>query len=309
MIDGSEKVWLTGFYFYRPEDDGSYGFTREEEHSWLLERIGARQLVCVFGHEGPPTPEEDRGVVLGVMEVERALIDSHDKMSPALAARYDAEGWGREWRLATPVRRAWRAAERIDAERLFGRGARLTREENFYEVGAFLSDGIARRLLSEVAFVEVDVFGEPPAARTSRPQPLAPRAAQTPSEPFPPSRSTRASSVVRQPDKLYLATVREGGELLAGRSLAPGEQVWKIGISGDPDARRNQLNLGFPDTSRIRWSIQRVADLDGLGRALQAEQRFKDRAVVEVPGSSLGHEFFVLTPAQAATIFGTAAGT
>lgn len=114
----SGRVWITSFWGFNPEGEGYFGFTREGDRNFFLKHWQPGDLVMVYGTLGDSTEPDDRGRVLGFLEVEPKTIRDTDRMSPE-GRRWKVENRvENRWTYAVPVVRAWRAVDRPAARLL-----------------------------------------------------------------------------------------------------------------------------------------------------------------------------------------------
>lgn len=304
-LDVSSSVWLTGFWGFAPEDEGILGFTDPNDRDRLLSMIDDRQLVCIYGASSPETDSKIVHHLLGVIEIERTSIDSWDKMSDSAKERNLRAGRGEKWRHAMPVRRAWRTKQTLDVKQVFPNSYDPRRGRNIAKFGTWLVADEARRLLEKFPFNETNVYGEPPVIDDDRDEtePGSIESFLKPSKGIFGSFGDRSYEIQDKPHDLYLARFPDAPELLAGRSIPKGVTLVKIGISGNIDNRLKALNLSFPETSRIRWKMERKAEFPDRESAADAETAFKTRAIGEFGAKSLGKEFFVMELKKAEDLF------
>jgi hypothetical protein len=163
----------------------------------------------------------------------------------------------------------------------------------------------ARWLLEKVPFTQTSVFGEKPIALLDGDGRKAGSISSLlkPSDGVFGSFGDRSFEVQDKPHKLYLARFSSSPELLAGRPIPNGVGLVKIGISGNIKNRLKALNLSFPSTATIGWTIARTAQFPNRSAAGDAEASFKALATKEYGASSLGKEFFVMDLSKAEALF------
>jgi hypothetical protein len=305
VSDSTSSVWLTGFWGFDPEEEGILGFTDPLDRDRLFGLIDERQLVCIYGAASPETDSKLVHHLLGVLEVERAPIDSWEKMSNAAKTRNVALGRQQKWRHAMPVRRAWRTNHTLDVKQVFPRSYDPKNGRYIARFGTWLVPQEARWLLEKVPFTQTSVFGEAPITalngggiKTGSIQSLL-----KPSQGVFGSFGDRSFEVQDKPHKLYLALFPSSPELLAGRPVPIGAGLIKIGISGNVKNRLKALNLSFPQTATIGWRITRTAQFLDRSSAADAEATFKAQAIEEFGASSLGKEFFIMDLSNAEALF------
>lgn len=303
-FDLNASVWLTGFWGFDPEEEGVLGFTDSRDRDRFISQIDERQLVCIYGAASPETDTRLVHHLLGVIDVERTPIDSWDKISETARQRNIDLGWRDKWRHAMPVRRAWRTKHTLDVKQVFPRSYDPANGRYIARFGTWLHPDEARWLLTKAPFTPTNVFGEPP---------LTDPAALIEAKPLighlRPSRAVlgefgeRTTVISDRPHHLYLASFGQHAQLLAGRRLERGEGLFKIGVSGDIRMRLKALNLSFPVTAEIGWTMLRQAQFPDRETAVSAEARFKELAVSKHGGASLGREFFLMRTDRAERLF------
>lgn len=305
ILDSSSSVWLTGFWGFSPEEEGILGFTDPRDRERLFGLIDERQLVCIYGAASPETNREIVHHLLGVLEVERTPIDSWQKMSQAAKTRNIALGRQHKWRHAMPVRRAWRTTHTLDVKQVFPKSYDPKNGRYIAKFGTWLVPQEARWLLEKVPFTETSVFGEPFIKPNSDGivQSSSLSALLKPSNGVFGRFGNRSFEVQDKPHKLYLARFLNSPELLAGRPIPSEAGLFKIGISGNIRNRLKALNLSFPQTATIGWSITRTAQFPDRSSAAAAEISFKIMVIEEIGAFSLGNEFFIVDLRKAEALF------
>ena len=303
-LDTAASVWLTGFWGFTPEEEGILGFTDPRDRDRLFDRITPRQLVCIYGAASPEADPARVHHLLGVLEVECTPLDSWDKMSQTAQARNITLGRQDKWRHAMPVRRAWRTTRNLDVGQVFPLSYDAQRGRYIARFGTWLDPKEARWLLTQVPFTAVPVFGEPPLAQD---QGLMPHEGvlfdmRAPSRGVFGRFGDRTVTTTDRPHHLYLAQFVDGAALLAGHSLPKGAGVIEIGISGILTNRLKALNLSFPKTAGIGWTIMRKASFPDRAGAAKVEADFKTYAMAQ-GATSLGREFFVMDLGKADALF------
>ncbi|MFG1256297.1 GIY-YIG nuclease family protein [Xanthobacter flavus] len=302
-FDTSSSVWLTSFWGFSPEEEGVLGFTKKPDLLRFMSLIKERQLVCIYGAASPETDSRLVHHLLGILDVERTPIDSFSKMSEAAIASSIKLGRDQKWRFAVPARRAWRTNHRLDVRYAFPRSYDPDNGRNISKFGKFLVPEEAKWLLEEVPFTETNVFGERAVSGSGDLKP------KFMSEIFRPSRGIfgkfgeRSFEIEDKPYSLYLAELTTGSELVAGREIPFKSGLFKIGISNNTALRLRTINISFPESSRIKWKLRRVANFKNREPAANAENAFKDLAISEYEAVSLGREFFIMNAIKADMLF------
>ncbi len=200
-------------------------------------------------------------------------------------------GWADRWIYGIPIRRAWRAEEKMMIGRIAFNSYDPKAGQALAVHGAELDDDeIVEALKFKVR--EVNVYGEPPLEDADAP--IIPFAeAFRPSRAFAGRAGTRTSVYQDGETYLYLATYEGGSHAFVGRKKALGDKsvALKIGVSNYPDRRCVELNPGIPPAAPGKWIVkmtsQAYPDISG---AEEVEQQFKHRSYGKL--ESLGGEFF-----------------
>lgn len=305
FFDENSLVWLTGFWGFSPEENGTLGFTEELDRTRFISMsTNSRRLVCIYGASSPQTNPHFVHQLLGVIEVECIPIDAFSKMSDAEQALFKRAGWENKWRYAMPVRRAWRTNHTLSVRSVFPKSYKPSSGRYIARFGCWLEPEEARLLLTKVPFREVSVFGE-----ASLPKIESPVLEQSLDTFLKPSRGIfgafgdRSYTVVDRPNYLYLAHFPIGADHIIGISLGRNMGLFKIGISGDLKKRLVALNLSFPEKSLLGWKIIRTAKFLDRESAGNAETSFKTLAMAIPNTRSLGREFFLMNNQQADELF------
>lgn len=287
-LPDNRSMWMRAFYGFGPEHDGYVGWTKPAGRDRILREIGDGDLILIYGSGSAETEKTLRSYVLGFVQVDARPIMDVDKASPDALKRKADRGWRDRWTFGIPVRRAWRADEKLMIRDIAFRTYRPEAGQGLGVWGAALDpDEIAQALKIRVS--EVNVWGEPPVVGGVVKSAFG--TVWTPSKAFPGSSGTRTSIYEDGETFLYLARFDGGGHALVGRSKGFGKApaLVKIGVSNDPVARCAQLNSGFPPGGAGKWMIHLQAPFPDRQKAEVAEQFFKDnRGRLE----SLGGEFF-----------------
>ncbi|MEP2165121.1 MAG: hypothetical protein ABJI59_05655 [Nisaea sp.] len=302
-MDASSSVWLTGFWGFAPEEEGILGFTDPKDRDRLFSMIQERQLVCIYGAASPETDSKIVHHLLGVLEIERTPIDSWNKMSDVARERNIRLGRQEKWRHAMPARRAWRTSHNLDVKQVFPKSYDPNNGRYIARFGTWLVPDEAHWLLTGVPFVETNVYGETPVSRVEEEEVETSVSLLKPSKGIFGSFGDRSYETQDKPYALYLAQFPQAADLLAPCPIPKGVALLKIGISGDIKNRLKALNLSFPQTSSIGWTITRTAKFPNREIAAEAEAAFKTRAIDEFGALSLGKEYFVMEMKKAEALF------
>lgn len=102
------------------------------------------------------------------------------------------------------------------------------------------------------------------------------------------------SSLYEDGETYVYLTVYEGdGHALLGRkkSISDNSVALKIGVSNNPERRRDELNAGFPPATQGQWGPMRQSQsFPSKADAEKVETLFKNKAAQNL--ESLGGEFF-----------------
>jgi predicted GIY-YIG superfamily endonuclease len=285
------QIWLRSFYGFSPEEDGYVGWTQESARNRKLEQLNDGDLLMIYGASSAETEAALRSYVLGFVQIDATPIRDVDKASDLGMARKREAGWDDKWSYAMPVRRAWRAEEKMMISRIAFNSYRAEAGQALAVHGAALDDDeIAQTLKIRVR--EVDVFGETPVSeeRTTV-QPFA--EVFKPSRAFPGSFGVRTSTYEDGETFVYLSVFQGDSHALLGRkrSFSDKSVALKIGVTNDPKRRLSELNSGLPPAAIGKWGpLMTSQPFPNKAGAEELEALFKERArqILE----SLGGEFF-----------------
>jgi hypothetical protein len=284
----SGRVWITSFWGFSPENEGFFGFTRAGDRKAFIDQWRPGDLVMVYATLGSSLEPDERGRVLGFLEIEPKLIDAAARLSP------DGNRWRAEnrvsdrWKYAVPVVRAWRCidgpAAREIAPITLGPAAqwRLIASR-----GLFLRASEAKAALS-IPVRPAEVYGGPsiPVEESTR--------TYTPSRGFPMWFGRRSFETIDGPHSLYVLQM-EGdisGLLHTSAGALRNKVIVKVGLAKDPKQRCAQHNASIPPACNLIWKIlYRSAELPDGDAALTAEDALKKNFASIY--RSLGGEFFL----------------
>ena len=283
----SEDVWLTAFWGFDPESDGSYGFTAEVDQKRFLTAVSGRPLVAIYGAAAKETAAVNRNNFIGLLQIDLATIDGKKRLSAeAWQSRVD-RGHENKWLNAFAVKRAWRPVNRVSVAQLF-ESYDSTQGQYIASYGKMLNQRDKDQLFS-MSFVETSVFGEEPVPHEDLSHPMK-LDEFCPSKAFKKSFGDRTSSHEDGETYLYLMRLVGGAGALLDRGRSKGEIVIKVGVSNDVSRREDEINAGFPPASKVKWEQWRSAKFDKAAFAEDAEDQLKKR--FESSCSPLGGEFF-----------------
>ena len=284
----SGRVWITSFWGFSPESEGYLGFTRDGDREWLLRQLELGDLVMIYATASNSTAEDERGKILGFLEVEPRRIRDTDRMSP------DSRRWKVEakvadrWTHALPVARAWRAIDMPSARTI---AQETLRPGANYQLiasrGALLTPTESEAALG-IRVRPVPVWGGIPLLGEELSK------IYVPSRGFPMSFGRR--EIITADGEHFLYALLLSGDPSAILSEPAhelrGKAIVKIGLAKSPAERCAALNASFPPAGRLRWKLfLQSAPLANGQQALDAETALKRQFNVKF--RSLGGEFFL----------------
>ena len=113
-----KHIRIRSFYGFGPEEEGYVGWTQESARDAYLRKLEDGDLIMIYGASTAETEKSLRSYVLGFLEVEATPIRDYEKASEAGLKRKRDAGWADKWTYAIPVRRAWRAEEKVMISRI-----------------------------------------------------------------------------------------------------------------------------------------------------------------------------------------------
>lgn len=291
VLPEGKRIRIRSFYGSGPEDDGYVGWTQETARDAYLRKLNHGDLIMIYGASTAKTEKSLRSYVLGFLEVDATPIRDFEKASEEGLVRKRSAGWAEKWTYAIPVRRAWRAEEKMMILRIAFNSYRPEAGQALAVHGADLDeDEIAQALKIRVR--EVNVFGEPPIEKSEAAvMPLA--KAFEPSRAFPPSFGERTSVYEDSQAYLYLAVYDGDGHSFVGKkkTFADKSVAMKIGVTNAPKRRNAELNAGIPPAAMGRWSIRATSQpYPSKKAAEEVEAQFKRESHGRL--ESLDGEFF-----------------
>lgn len=290
LPDG-KRIRIRSFYGFNPEEDGYVGWSRETDRDAYLRKLSDGDLIMIYGASASETDKAERSYVLGFVEVEARPIRDQDKASDFGMQRKREKGWLGRWSHAIPVRRAWRAEEKMMIGRIAFNSYRPEAGQALAVHSAELDDDEIEQAL-KLKVREVNVYGEPPVA-----QPDAPAApfgnVFKPSRAFPGGKGERTSSYEDGDTFLYLAVFEGDGHSLLERKKVFGDKsvAMKVGVTNNPKRRCAELNAGIPPAAKGKWAIRLISQpFVDMKAAEEVEELFKQQSTGRL--ESLGREFF-----------------
>ena len=287
----SKRIRIRSFYGFGPEEDGYVGWSQEQARDAYLRKLSDGDILMIYGASSAETERAQRSYVLGFVEIEARPIRDTEKAS-ALGQQIKREkGWADRWTYAIPVKRAWRAEEKVMIGRIAFNSYRPEAGQALAVHGAELDEAEVAEAL-KIKVCEVNVFGEKPISDQGTP--VVPfEKAFKPSRAFPGSKGERTATYEDGDTYLYLAVYDGDGHSFVGRKNSIGDTsvALKIGISSDPKRRCAELNAGIPPAASGRWALRVTSQpFPDMKSAEHAEALFKDQSGRHL--ESLGHEFF-----------------
>ncbi|MDA7426215.1 GIY-YIG nuclease family protein [Thalassococcus lentus] len=285
------QIWLRSFYGFSPEEDGYVGWTQESARDRKLEQLNDGDLLMIYGASSAETEAALRSYVLGFVQIDATPIRDVDKASDLGMARKRQAGWDDKWSYAMPVRRAWRAEEKMMISRIAFNSYRAEAGQALAVHGAALdADEIGQALKIRVR--EVNVFGEPPVSE-ERAIVLPFADVFKPSRAFPGSFGERTSTFENGETFVYLSIFQGDSNALLGRkkSFSDKSVALKVGVTNDPNRRLSELNAGLPPAAVGKWGPMMTSQpFPNKAEAEEVEALFKEQAAQTL--ESLGGEFF-----------------
>lgn len=290
-LPAGKRIRIRSFYGFSPEHDGYVGWSQEQARDAYLRKLNDGDLLMIYGASTAETEKALRSYVLGFVEIEKTPIRDSDKSSEVGMQRKRDNGWADRWSYGIPIRRAWRAEEKMMIGRIAFKSYDPKAGQALAVHGAELDDDEISEAL-KIRVREVNVFGEEPFEESDA-QILPFAEVFRPSRAFPGSAGTRTSVYEDGETFLYLAVYKGDGHAFIGRKKSLGDKsgVLKIGISNAPSRRCAELNAGIPPASPGKWEIQMTSQaFPDIKSAEEVEQQFKNKSSGKL--ESLGGEFF-----------------
>lgn len=307
-LPDDRNMWMKAFYGFDPENDGYVGWTQEAARDSFRNKISDGDIIMIYGASAPNTDKAQRSYVVGFLEVSTEAIRSFDKSSEFGLNRRMQAGNSDRWTYGIPVRRAWRAEERLSISTIAFETYRPEAGQSLAVHGApLLPEEVSQALKIRVR--EVSVFGEPPITESDE-KPSVFADVFKPSRAFPGSHGERNSDHKDGDAFLYLAIYEGDAHALLGRKKAFGDKnaAFKIGVTNNLKRRFKQLNSGIPPAANARWKEILVSPPYPNKKAAEdAEALFKEKSNGRL--ESLGKEFFWGTRDDAESLFWSIPGT
>lgn len=291
ILPEGKQVRIRSFYGFGPEEDGYVGWTQESSRDAYLRKLNDGDLIMIYGASTAETEKSLRSYVLGFLEVKATPIRDYEKASKVGLDRKRDAGWADKWTYAIPVRRAWRAEEKMMISRIAFNSYRPEAGQALAVHGADLDpDEIAQALKIKVR--EVNVYGEPPVKDGESPV-MAFAEVFRPSRAFPGSFGERTSNYEDGKTFLYLAVYEGDGHALLGKKKSFGDKsvALKVGVTNALKRRCAELNAGIPPAATGRWALRvNSQPFPDKKSAEDVEAQFKQISSGRL--ESLGGEFF-----------------
>jgi hypothetical protein len=287
------NVWLTSFYGFNPDEWGCVGFSLGGQRDTYLRETKRGNLIVVYGAKNKETPEEERGKVLGFMQMSRDTGHSHKWISPMQIERNKRLGRLDKWTDAVKAKRAFKIIpeDRPTIEEFAPVTYTSNNLQHVGSQGVRLLPEEAIRLL-EYEYAEQSVYAENPLAVTTI-------AKLKPSKGMAGARKNY--TVIVEPDgpkELYILRLKGNKTHFLGKPDAKlkGMEIIKVGLSKSPQTRCNHFNWSMPDCA-FEWEVLMTTKQD-IGEvyanqdiALAGEDKMK--TILDEYGTSLGGEFFL----------------
>jgi hypothetical protein len=286
-----KAMWIRAFYNFNPEEAGYVGWTNEAGQTRALRELNDGDLMLIYGASASSTKKSKRSHVLGFVEIDaRPIMDVEKASAEALKAKAESLH-ANNWSYGLPVRRAWRALDKMAIARIAPKTYDLDKARGIGVWGRALEDDEIGQAL-KIRVTEVNVFGEPPVSEDALTRQRFADAFK-PSRGFPGSSGARTATYEDGETYVYLARFEGDGHALVGRTRQLGDKavLMKIGVSNDPDRRADELNSGIPPAAKGRWKMElKSQPYANRKSAEEVEQAFKDKGEIDL--ESLGKEFF-----------------
>lgn len=290
LPDG-KRIRIRSFYGFSPEEDGYVGWSKETDRDAYLRKLKDGDLIMIYGASTAETDKAERSYVLGFLEIDARAIRDEDKASDLGMERKRERGWLGRWSHAIPVRRAWRAEEKLLISQIAYRSYHAEAGQALAVHGAELDDDEIEQAL-KIRVREVNVFGEPPVDTEDVGKAPFGKVFK-PSRAFPGSHGERTANYEDGEAYVYLAVFEGDGHALLNRRKEFGDKsvAMKIGVSNDAKRRLGELNAGIPPAASGKWTISMISQPFADKKSAEAsEALFKDQAQARL--ESLGLEFF-----------------
>jgi hypothetical protein len=289
-LPDERRMWIRSFYGFDPEEEGHVGWTKEAGRDNILRQIRDGDLFLIYGAGTNDTEKALRSFVQGFVQVDAKPIMDTEKSSAAATKRKAERGWTDRWIYGIPIRRAWRATEKVPITSVAFKTYRADAGQAIGVWGAELEPDEIEKAL-QVRVREVNVFGEPP-VKEDEVETTPFRTVFKPSRAFPGSSGRRDAVYEDGETALYLAEFLGDGHALLNRrkQMADKRTLLKIGVTKTPREREKQLNSGIPPAAPGKWKIGLTASFPDRSSAEKAEQQFKDCSASKL--ESVGGEFF-----------------
>ncbi|MGB6229126.1 MAG: hypothetical protein WBF53_03240 [Litorimonas sp.] len=283
------NVWLTSFYGFKPDEWGCVGFSVDGQREKYLNATKDGNLIVVYGAKNKETPEDERGRVLGFMQMSRETGHSHQWISLMQIERNKRLGREDKWTNAVRAERAFRLVpeERPIIEDF---APQTYANKNLQHVG---SQGVrllpeeAKRLLN-YTFVEQSVFSQSPLTSLVPLKLKSSRGLHAPKQAY--TRTTEPDG----PKYLYILKLKGDVSRFLGRAREDVEalHIVKVGFLVSPQTRCDYFNNVLPNGA-FMWEVLASTNepFEDQATALAGEDRMK--VVLDTHAESLGREFFL----------------
>ncbi len=300
MLDITEQiratppnVWLTSFYGFKPDEWGCVGFSLAGQREKYLNETQNGNIIVIYGAKNKETPEDERGKVLGFMQMSRDIGHSHLWISPMQIERNKRLGRLDKWTDAVKAKRAFKIVpeDRPTIEEFAPTTYSINNLQHVGSQGVQLLPDEAMRLL-DYEYEEQSVYAENPLAVTTI-------AKLQPSKGVP--GASKNYTVIVEPDgpkELYILRLTGNKSHFLGRpaSELEGLKIIKVGLSKSPQSRCEHFNWSMPECA-FEWKIltttrQHTGDIyANQDIALAGEDKMK--TILDEHGKSLDGEFFL----------------
>jgi hypothetical protein len=296
LPDGRD-IWLTSFWGFAPESWGCIGFTTTAMRDSFIKRTKPGVIVAIYVTKGKG-PEQDRGKVLGFLEVSHQQGHVREFISGDrwAAKESDPESRGK-WVYSLKATRAWKVAvedrERVDD--LLPETYKSANAEFIGSQGVPVKSTDLERMVSLTVY-EVPVYGQTDPI-TSAVEPFA--NALNPSKAVYPAKEPYWVGETDSPKHLYILRLAGNVANYLGRPASELEDklIVKVGFSKSPLSRRDQIQAAYP-AGTYKWELLYPKELPkeppypNAEVAIAGEDAMKARLQND-GGEILGGEFYL----------------
>lgn len=245
-------IFATLAWGFAPDTWGAIGFGFEKVRNELAADIREKGgSVLTIGTMGIETSPEERGCLLGLHKVGTLPIRTQELVEPSLWSSHIRDNGGKpKWPFGLPIASADRfndpqPTRRRLLPRLHDEILHMKLATNYVE----LTLDEANAVLAAPRTPVDEIWSTPISAFATR------RLGRSPPG-FKPSPGIRTLTVTSGPAATYCFALEGSAVKQVSANLVPfgsSLQIFKIGFSGDPERRRQQLNAYLPDSRTLEW--------------------------------------------------------